>query len=192
MAVFAFHASQSSIPSYSRSACCMPSGYYDSRHSLQGNAGQYSPMSSHLPGTFAYFCMCMTSISQNTSGTRAVPTWRQFAACLTAQRAQLLYIGIWLHLHPANWCTCTHARHQLWQAAGDEASDWDLKVLEAQQAVTIQARAMAGAYGSLLNVTTDDILWGMGQVNTQSVCVHVCCWQELSCCHASDTSHATV
>ena len=52
-------------------------------------------------------------------------------------------------------------------SAGDEAAEWDIRVLEAQQAVTMQARAMAGAYGSLLNVTTDDILWGMGQVIVQ-------------------------
>ena len=39
-----------------------------------------------------------------------------------------------------------------------------MRVMEAQQAVTMQASAMAGAYGSLLNVSIDDILWGMGQV----------------------------
>lgn len=70
------------------------------------------------------------------------------------------------HMHA---CTRTHTHvHQTRHAAGDEASDWDLRVLEAQQAVTIQARALAGSYGSLLNVTTDDILWGMGQVIVRS------------------------
>ena len=57
--------------------------------------------------------------------------------------------------------------------SGDEAAEWDIRVLEAQQAVTMQASAMAGAYGSLLKVTTDDILWGMGQVtvHTTLTCV---------------------
>lgn len=57
---------------------------------------------------------------------------------------------------------------------GDEATEWDIRVLEAQQAVTMQANGMAGAYGSLLNVTTDDILWGMGQVTVQPTLTCVC------------------
>ena len=57
--------------------------------------------------------------------------------------------------------------HQVRVAAGNEAAEWDIRVLEARQAVTMQASAMAGAYGSLLNVTTDDVLWGMGQVTHQ-------------------------
>ena len=57
---------------------------------------------------------------------------------------------------------------------GDEAAEWDIRVLEAQQAVNMQASAMAGAYGNLLNVTTDDILWGMGQVTVQLTLACVC------------------
>ena len=75
----------------------------------------------------------------------------------------------------------------MWHAAGDEASDWDLKVLEAQQAVTIQARALAGAYGSLLNVTTDDILWSMGQVILQSIYDYTCTGRQLNILHAYHT-----
>lgn len=76
------------------------------------------------------------------------------------------------HPHPqpptgTHRITQTHV-HQIRHAAGDEASDWDLRVLEAQQAVTIQARALAGTYGGLLNVSTDDVLWGMGQVIVHS------------------------
>lgn len=59
-------------------------------------------------------------------------------------------------------------------AAGDEAAEWDIRVLEAQQAVTMQASVMAGAYGSLLNVTKDDILWGMGQVTVQPSLTCIC------------------
>ncbi|KAL3144812.1 hypothetical protein ABBQ38_001921 [Trebouxia sp. C0009 RCD-2024] len=66
----------------------------------------------------------------------------------------------WL-MPPAELADAVKAVQQL---VGDEASDWDLRVLEAQQAVTIQARALAGTYGGLLNVSTDDVLWGMGQV----------------------------
>lgn len=71
-------------------------------------------------------------------------------------------------------------------SAGEEAAEWDIRVLEAQQAVTMQASAMAGAYGSLLNVTTDDILWGMGQVIVQPTLTCVCWW------HVRFTSHLTV
>lgn len=61
-------------------------------------------------------------------------------------------------------CSWSNALLRAGMSAGDEAAEWDIRVLEAQQAVTMQASAMASAYGSLLNVTTDDILWGMGQV----------------------------
>ena len=50
-------------------------------------------------------------------------------------------------------------------AAGNEAMQWDGKVQEAREAVTFQANAMATAYGKVLNVSTDDILWGTGQVS---------------------------
>ena len=36
---------------------------------------------------------------------------------------------------------------------------------DAKDAVNFQANAMATAYGKELNVSGDDILWGMGQVN---------------------------
>ncbi len=36
---------------------------------------------------------------------------------------------------------------------------------DAKDAVNFQANAMATAYGKELNVSADDILWGMGQVN---------------------------
>ena len=50
------------------------------------------------------------------------------------------------------------------RCAGAEAADWDTRIQEAREAVNFQANAMASAYGQVLNVTTDDILWGMGQV----------------------------
>ena len=50
--------------------------------------------------------------------------------------------------------------------AGPEAEDWDAQVQEAKDAVNFQASAMATAYGKKLNVGTDDILWGMGQVTS--------------------------
>lgn len=50
--------------------------------------------------------------------------------------------------------------------AGPEAEDWDAQVQEAKDAVNFQASAMATAYGKELNVGTDDILWGMGQVTS--------------------------
>jgi len=53
----------------------------------------------------------------------------------------------------------------LWRCEGAEAQDWDSKVQDAKDAVNFQANAMATAYGKELNVSADDVLWGMGQVN---------------------------
>lgn len=56
--------------------------------------------------------------------------------------------------------------------AGPEAQDWDVQVQEAKDAVNFQASAMATAYGKELNVGTDDVLWGMGQVTSCCTGLH--------------------
>ncbi len=40
---------------------------------------------------------------------------------------------------------------------------------DAKDAVAFQANAMATAYGKELNVSADDILWGMGQVKLHAI-----------------------
>lgn len=40
---------------------------------------------------------------------------------------------------------------------------------DAKDAVNFQANAMATAYGKALNVSADDILWGMGQVKVHAI-----------------------
>ncbi|KAL0023407.1 hypothetical protein WJX79_006595 [Trebouxia sp. C0005] len=66
----------------------------------------------------------------------------------------------WL-MHPEE---LTQALQQVKQLVGAEAQDWESKVQDAKDAVNFQASAMATAYSKELNVSADDILWGMGQV----------------------------
>jgi len=45
-------------------------------------------------------------------------------------------------------------------------------VQDAKDAVNFQANAMATAYGKELNVSADDVLWGMGQVNFHAMMLY--------------------
>ena len=51
------------------------------------------------------------------------------------------------------------------RVAGRETSSWQARIEGFRHAYRLQADALAKTFGKELNVTTDDVLWGLGQVN---------------------------